>query len=323
MKKSAKTRAYKETTAQQLRSFFETARLGSFTAAAIHLGLANPTVWQQVRALERDLGEPLFEPQGRNCRLTEAGQTLAELAGPLVSGITSLKRRFHEARARGARLVVATTPRILAEDLPECVQGFQRRHPDVRLHLKELADEQVHAAVEAGKADLGIILNRGANLEAPWTVSRWLEFEPLYELDIVLITPRNHPLARRRQVRPKDLLSYPLVNTLQSLPTATVVAVLDKIGMPEVQQPLVETNFTASIRRYVELGFGIGLVAVLANRQQARILHERDMSRYFGRATVYQVRRQGSFPTPAAIAFTAILKERFGRRPNQRNGDKN
>jgi DNA-binding transcriptional LysR family regulator len=314
--RSLKSRAYKDTTAQQLRSFFETARLGSFAAAAAHLGLANPTVWQQVRALERDLGEPLFEPHGRGCRLTDAGRQLAELAGPLVSGITSLKRRFQEGRAKqAARLVVATTPRILVEDLPECARAFQRRCPDVQLNLKELADEQVHALVEAGQADLGIILNRGANLEAPWTVSHWLEFEPLYQLDIVLITPRNHPLARRRQVQPKDLLRYPLVNTLQSLPTATVVAMLEQTGLPERQQPLVETNFTASIRRYVELGFGIGLIAVLPNRPPARALHERDMSRYFGRATVYQVRRKGSFPTAAATAFATIVKERFQRRP--------
>jgi DNA-binding transcriptional LysR family regulator len=271
-------------------------------------------VWQQVRALERDLGEPLFEPHGRRCRPTEAGRLLADLAGPLVSGITSLKRRFREARARQpARLVVATTPRILAEDLPECVRAFQRRLPDVQLQLKERADEQVHRAVEDGTADLGVILNRGANLETPWIVSRWLEFEPLYDLAVVLITPRNHPLAMRRRIRPKDLLGYPLVNTLQSLPTATVVAVLEQLGLPELQQqPLVETNFTASICRYVELGFGIGLIAVLPNRRRPQALHERDMSRYFGRATVYQVQRKGATATRAAEAFANILKEQAG-----------
>src|SRR5262252_8234799 len=93
-----KPRAYKETTIQQLRSFYETAHLGSFVAAAASLGLANPTVWQQVRALERDLGVRLLEPDGRGCRLTEDGAVLAQLVGPLVSGLASLKRRFREAR---------------------------------------------------------------------------------------------------------------------------------------------------------------------------------------------------------------------------------
>src|SRR5262245_17324362 len=149
MRTPTKSRAYKDTTAQQLRSFHETARLGSFSAAADALGLANPTVWQQVRALERELGTCLLEPQGRGCRLTDDGALLAELVGPLVSGIASLKRRFLEARGhQTTRLVVATTPRILAEDLPECVVEFRRRYPQVSLTLKEMWDEEVHDSVE-------------------------------------------------------------------------------------------------------------------------------------------------------------------------------
>jgi DNA-binding transcriptional LysR family regulator len=313
MPPSAKTRAYKDTTAQQLRSFFETARLGSFTAAAAHLGLANPTVWQQVRALERDLGEPLLEPQGRGCRLTEAGQTLADLAGPVVSGITTLKRRFREVRAQQpARLRVATTPRILVEDLPGALQVFRQRHPDVQLHIKEMWDQEAHAAVEAGGADLGLVLNRGANLASPWQVSRWLELEPLYELDIVLIVPRKHPLARRRRIQPQDLLRYPLLNTVRSLPNATVIAVLEQLGLSDLPPPVVDAFFTASMRRYVELDFGVALIAAPRSRPPSKKLHERDMSRYFGQATVYSVQRKDAAPTPAAVAFTAIVRQRLG-----------
>src|SRR2546428_11145744 len=73
-------RAYKEMTLQQLRSFCETARLGSFSAAAAALGLSHPTVWKQVHALEREFGAQLVKPFGRGCQLTEAGRVLAELA---------------------------------------------------------------------------------------------------------------------------------------------------------------------------------------------------------------------------------------------------
>ena len=55
-------RAYKEITLLQLRSFCETVRLGSLTAAADSLGLARPTVWKQVHALEHHLGMQLVEP---------------------------------------------------------------------------------------------------------------------------------------------------------------------------------------------------------------------------------------------------------------------
>src|SRR3954464_3932115 len=153
--KPAKPRVYKETTIQQLRSFYETAHLGSFVAAAASLGLATPTVWQQVRALERDLGEPLIESQGRGCRPTEAGRLLAEMVGPLVSGVGTLKRRFQETLAKvPPRLVMATTPRILAEDLPDCLAEVRSLHPEIRLSIKEMLNAEIFTGVEAGTLDV-------------------------------------------------------------------------------------------------------------------------------------------------------------------------
>ena len=68
-------RSYKELTFQQLRSLCETARQGSFLAAAGALKLSQPTVWKQVHALEREFGAKLVEPHGRGCAMTAAGQS--------------------------------------------------------------------------------------------------------------------------------------------------------------------------------------------------------------------------------------------------------
>src|SRR5215471_18417700 len=103
---------YKEIRLQQLRSFMETARLGSLTAAAAALGVAQPTVWEQVHALEREFGAKLVEPYGRGCRLTEGGRLLLQLAHPLVAGFDSLKRQFQESLGMvRVHVTVATTPR--------------------------------------------------------------------------------------------------------------------------------------------------------------------------------------------------------------------
>jgi molybdate transport repressor ModE-like protein len=312
----AKTRAYKDSTAQQLRSFCETARLGSISAAAAHLGLANPTVWHQVRALEREFGEPLFERHGRGSRLTEAGKLLADLTRPLVAGLATVKERYQEARARHVtRLTVATTPRILLEHLPECVVEFRSRYPDAPLTLKEMFDDQVHAQVEAGEADMGLVLSRNGDLVDPSAVSPWLEFEPLYELDVVLITSKDHPLARRRHVQPRDLTGYPLVNVPRSLMEPEAIAMLEKARASQSQPHLVEAFFTSSICRYVELGFGIALVALIPGHQAATTLHERVMSRYFGRPTIYQLTRKGTLVGQAATTLTAIIKARLHRPP--------
>lgn len=304
-----KPRAYKDTTIQQLRSFYETAHLGSFVAAAASLGLATPTVWQQVRALERDFGERLIEPQGRGCRPTEAGRLLAEMASPLVSGVSTLKRRFHEALTKvPPHLIMATTPRILAEDLPECLTEIRRVHPEVRLSIKELLNAEIFMAVEAGELDVGLVHDAG-----PEIVRRnpWLESEPLYEVDISVITPLDHPLARRRQIRPIDLRGYPLVNALRGLPDVSAKAILDKAGALQPDGQVLEVNFTTTACRYVEMGFGIGLIFAPRGRKIHPGLHERTMTRYFGRTEIYQIRKKGSPQFQSVVVLMDIIKTRL------------
>ena len=174
-------RVYKEVTLQQLRSFHEAARLKTFAAAAKSLGLAQPTVWAQVHGLERHFGVKLFEMTRRGCQLTGDGQLLAELAAPSLAGIHSLAERFRQARSGVQEsLVVATTSRILIEDLPECAAEFSRRRPNVRVTFQDMTIEEVMTAVESGKADIG--------LTVPWPgpPRAWLVFEPAYEYEVLL-----------------------------------------------------------------------------------------------------------------------------------------
>src|SRR5262245_4070071 len=127
-------RAYKDIQLQQLRSFCETARLGSLTAAAASLGLSQPTVCEQVHALERAIAAKLVQRHAHGCRPTEVGQLVARLASPLVAGMDLLKRNIDEAMSRvETRLTVATTQRILTEDLPEAIVAFEKANPNVRL----------------------------------------------------------------------------------------------------------------------------------------------------------------------------------------------
>lgn len=133
------TRAYKDVTFQQLRSFCEVARLGSLKAAASFLKIAQPTVWKQVHALEQQFSTKLIETHSRGCLLTEAGRLLAELAAPSVADIGALGRRFREAMAGTTiRLTVATTQYALIEHLPESVKMFERSHPNVLMSLVEM-----------------------------------------------------------------------------------------------------------------------------------------------------------------------------------------
>jgi molybdate transport repressor ModE-like protein len=301
------TAAYKEITLQQLRSFRDTARLGSFKAAATSLGLSHPTVWQQVHALERRLGTRLVEPHQRGCRLTADGQLLAEMTDPLVADIDGLQRRFQESRGQvRQRLTVATTQRTLIEDLSDVIEVFERRHPNVQLCCKEESNEGVIVAVESGQADLGIV-----PFPEPRPANPWLSVELAYEMDVILLAPRNHPLARRRRVRPEDLVPYPLINPPGSMPSPTINATLERLGAFQTEPRQVEARYTATIRHFVERGFGIGLVIALPGRPPRSKLHERCMSRDFGRIQMNLVRRRGSPQQGAAHAFAETIRDQL------------
>jgi DNA-binding transcriptional LysR family regulator len=307
-KRSAR-RKYKALTSQQLRSFYESARLGSFTEAARQLGLAHPTVWEQVRALEGHLGKALFVSKGRRLHLTGAGKTFFELASPLVLGMASLPQQFEEATSdRDVRLAVASTPRIVAEDLPECIKAFCDRHPRVRFSIHEVGDDHVTEMVSSGEVDLGLTGGRATAAAGPWGHSPWLASETVYELDVALITPKEHPLARRRTIRPEDLRGYPLVNAEDAFPDPAVLAVLDKADVLLERQHRINAFFVATICRYVELGFGIGLVVAQPHRKLRPNLHQRVMTRFFGKVKIYGWRRRGAPRDSSTDAFLDTVR---------------
>jgi molybdate transport repressor ModE-like protein len=298
--------AYKEIKLAQLRSFCETARLGSLTAAATSLGLAQPTVWEQVHGLERLLEVKLVEREAHGCRLTDAGRLVLDLAAPLVTGIDSLAGTVARARQQAeVWLTVAATQRILTDDLPETVVEFERLYPHVRLRLLEMSTDQVSSSVQSREADLGLTLSRTAHGASPWLVS-----EPCYELDLILVTPKRHPLAAKKRLSVADLADYPLVNSPESLPDPAIQGALDKLGVFRTQPRRVEAYYTSVIRRYVELGFGIGLVLGRLDRPHpASPLAERSMRRQFGPVAIHQVRRKGEPREGPASDFARMVRE--------------
>jgi len=300
-------RAYKEVRLQQLRSFCETARLGSFGSAAASLGVSQPTVWEQVHALEREFGVPLIESHRRGCRLTEAGRLLADLALPVVAGADSLKRSLLEQMGQvEEHFVLAAPQRILVEDLSEVIAAFRRRQPRVRLKLLERPTGRVAAAVEAREADLGVTTNKEPGISSPRLVC-----EPAYELDVLLLTPARHPLTRRRTVQVKDLARYPIVNAAEDFSRPAVAEQLRGLGAFDHPERNVEAVSSAVIRHCVAMGFGIGLVLGRPAAVPDRRIHEHVM-RDMGRPGISLVWRKGVRPSPGARAFADLTKELLG-----------
>ena len=299
--RSSKPPAYKDVTLGQLRSFCETARRGSLTAAAAALRLAHPTVWKQVHALEKTFGKTLIVPHARGCRLTEAGEALLRLAAPNVFDLESLKRRLDEdLETIDVRINVVAPARLLSEDVAPCLPNYLAKYPQVRLTLSDVPNSEIEEAVESGRAEFGFATISGR-------VSPLLESEPWYELDVSLLAPRNHPLAKRRTVRVADLCKYPLLNSRQTLADPAVHAKIERAGLFDVGPRQVEARNAGILRELVAQGTGVALVIGKPFRQSAA-LHERVMSREFGRSRIHLVRRRGVHHHPAVIALAEEVR---------------
>src|SRR5947207_10413240 len=109
---------YKGVQLEQIRSFCRVARLGSFVAAAAELGLSAPTVWRQVRALERECKVQLLARKGRSVQLTAEGKLALELLEPHLTGIDSVRDLLQEKLDHSPRqLTVASTSMLFSEFL--------------------------------------------------------------------------------------------------------------------------------------------------------------------------------------------------------------
>jgi DNA-binding transcriptional LysR family regulator len=254
------TERYKDIQLPQLRSFCLLASESSFTSVARALGMAVPTVWIQVRALERKLGTILLRREGRRVELTEDGRLLLELIQPHVTGLDSLERLFKARRTETPqRLTIASAPYLFSHYLPRPIRAFATRHPAVRLNLLIQWSDATGAVVrllERRKADVGMLVYyRG---EPP---SRLLEYEDLLEQQLLIVTRADHPLARKKKLSARDLIPYPV---LTGPPESYYRIQLDRLllqnNLAGRVQVTMESPSMDIIRQYAALGMGVGVI---------------------------------------------------------------
>jgi DNA-binding transcriptional LysR family regulator len=247
---------YKDIELRQLRSFCLAATRSNFTAAAEALGLSVPTVWEQVRALERKLRAPLLTRRGRVVELTAEGRLLLELVQPHVNSLDSVERLFETRRADlPQQLTLASTDYFFAYHLLGAVREFTRARPTVRLNLHVgLWSGDVSGPVERGDADLGIMTYDRADPR-----SEYLDYEDLLRLPYLLLTAAHHPLARKKLVGLRDVLQYPIIAAPAETLTQRSLERLLRQENAGPARPVMATGSVDLTLRYVAAGIGVAL----------------------------------------------------------------
>lgn len=241
---------------RHLRYFVAVAEARHFTRAARALGIGQPPLSQQVQALERELGTPLFTRLPRGVALTDAGAAFLEDARRILrEADQAVERARRVARGELGRVrmgMINSAP--FHPVIPKLIREFRRQHPQVALSLEERTTPGLAAAVRNDLVDVAFVRPLLGDEQG-------LCVDPLLDEDLVVALPSGHPLTRRTRVPLLALSIEPFV----LFPRAVGAGLHDEIisacrnagFSPRVVQ---ETSQVTSIVNLVAAGLGVSIV---------------------------------------------------------------
>lgn len=191
---------------RRLRYFVAVAEAGGFRLAAERIGIAQPPLSQQIMALEKELGHPLFVRHARSIELTDAGRTLLTEAVPLLERADAIPLRVRRAAegAQGMLCIGFTAATSLHPFLPRLLRAYRRSAPGVALSFVEDETVSLCDRVAEGRVAAAII-------RPPSPMRERLVVKPLLDEPVRAAVPRDHPLATRAAIALEELASEDLV----------------------------------------------------------------------------------------------------------------
>jgi DNA-binding transcriptional LysR family regulator len=294
-----------------LRTLQAVARHGSFSRAAVELGLTQPAVSMQVRQLERQAGLPLLERAGKRAFPTRAGEVLLAHAARAFLELEAGIELVQQLRGIVAgRVRLGTSASISIYLLPPLFRRFRARYPETQLQVVTGNASEVVRAIVGNELDLGIV-------SLP-VRSRELSVAPFYRDDLVAIVPPRRPWPGR-VARPRELAREPLILFERG---ATLRRIIDqwfhRAGV--TPERVMEMGNTEAIKKLVHAGLGCSVTSWFSARAEARsgelraIRLDPPVNRQIG-----VVCRQDKTRTPSLEAFVQAVEELRARLERESN----
>ncbi|MEW6208518.1 MAG: selenium metabolism-associated LysR family transcriptional regulator [Acidobacteriota bacterium] len=290
---------------QDLRVFLAVAKHLNFTRAGEEVHLSQPSVSVRIKRLEDGLGVKLFEQLGRKIALTEAGLLLRPYALRVMAALDDARHAIDELQGleRGSlRIGASTTPGMYL--LPGIVSEFKSHHPGIEIQMAIKNTREVEESILKNEFDLGFV---GGHL-----ISGEVEVIPWFTDEIVLITPPDHPLAKRRKVRFNNLAGEFFI--LRESGSATRSAIERSLRDANLRvESVVELGNPEAVKQAVRNGLGIALISRFAvetelKAQMLRVIKVRGLQVERELKIVYRKHKHHS---RAALMFMKTAKAEY------------
>jgi DNA-binding transcriptional LysR family regulator len=302
---------------ETLKIFCDLVETKSFSQAAEANFVTQSAVSQQVRGLEEKFRRKLLERLrgGREVSLTEDGQAFYEECRSVLDAYSRLEERMRAQTGTVSGTVrVATVYSVGLHELPPAVRRFMALYPEAKIDLEYSRTTRIVRDVLAGAVDLGIV--------AYPERKRGLEVIELAGDRLVLICPPGHALAGRKKVSAADLDGQDFVLFERDIPTRRATDKILRARGVGVRR-VAEFDNIETIKRAVEVGFGLAIVPRLSVRDEGRsgqlavvALAEPEWTRSVG-----VVHRSDRTLGTAARKFVELLSERGGSGDEGEEGD--
>ena len=287
---------------RRMRVLREVALQGSFSAAAESLSFTQSAVSQQIAALERETGTILVQRSARGVRLTEAGEALVRHTDSVLAKLAEAEAELEAiAGLRGGRLRMAAFESAGATLMPLAIAAFRERHPAIELSMTLGEPEDTEPQLKSGEIDL--VLGFGSRQHADDGIER----HPLLEDPMLLVLPKEHPLAAKRNLRLKDLADEAWIGGPANCECNRLIyGACSRAGYdPRIA---FETDDYAAVQGFVAAGVGVSLIAELGLTTIRGDIVVRDLGRETPVRRIYAA-TGGGYKTPATVAMVEVLRE--------------
>ncbi|MCG7984104.1 MAG: LysR family transcriptional regulator [Candidatus Thiodiazotropha lotti] len=283
-----------------MRSLLAIADTGSITEAADRIGLTQPALSRRLQQLEDYFGAELFSRGRKGVQLTEIGRLVESEARILIARYDHLRDqvRAHQG-LEGGTVRIGGGATAVSFLLPKAIASFQGSHPAVKFQLKEAGSNEVAEDVINGRLELGLVTMPVKN--------RDLKVWPLLTDRIVLVGPKQHPLAKKRRISASALDGISFVGFEADTAVRQIIdATLRDAGVE--MNVVMELRSIPAILRMVATTGNLAFVSQLGVDSLEDVA-EIEVKDFKVERELAVIARRGSTLSPAAQAFADLLRE--------------
>ncbi|MFD0680452.1 MULTISPECIES: selenium metabolism-associated LysR family transcriptional regulator [unclassified Paenibacillus] len=291
----------------QLHIFYTVAEKGSFSHAAQALHMTQPAVTMQVQSLEDYFGTKLFHRSTKKIELSEAGRSLLPYAKRSIELMKetdiSMSKFTHMLEGR---LHLGASMTVGEYILPRLLGPFGKEYPNISVSMKVINTRLILDEVLNHQLNFGLV---EAEIDHPD-----VHIEAVMNDELVLIVPRDHPLAQSPVVTMEEVLKYPFVLREQGSGTRRVMEEeLARAGFDPTDMKIVmELGSTGAVKSAVEAGLGISILSQSSLKHEAAlgVLVIRKIEGIRFSRSFYAIYLNSTILPISAVTFVTFLRER-------------